>query len=145
MTEPREAHPDPYDTMPPEPPAGFTPTAYGEWDGDYETGRAYSPDPGEAEPNDPLTELTPPKNEAGSRIFVNRDSGTMIRILNEDDSYVRYAALDGTARTSMPRADYDKHFGSIFRPATAADLAGAFTSETDKPITPPKNVPEDWK
>ena len=124
-----ESHPtDPYADMPPEPADDFI------------------PDP--PLPNAMLTEVAPvdPKAEAEagtSGVFAHRETGTLIRIINMDDSYVRYALLDGTGRHSMPRAEYEESFGKWWRPATAEDLSKALRPEG--PVTLPKNLPSDWR
>jgi hypothetical protein len=133
--EERETFPDVYDdpAFPPEPAMGV------EWNWDpatnqftHPTGAVSEGDDGvlTEEPNEdlnlgPLTpDDEPPKDPHG--IYVNRESGAMIRIVNHDESLVRYVAIDGSFRNSMRRDEYERDFLKVWRPATAEDLATAF-------------------
>lgn len=152
--EEREHHPsDPYAddvlrTFPPEPGdqadwdwdpvRGWLPPGSGAGSSDVEVAEAPAP-------NDPLTPLAAPESALDeaqmSGVFVHRETGTMIRILSVDESWVRYAAIDGSGRNSMQRADYDENFAKWWRPAGGGDLQASF--KTDAPLVAPRNT-GDW-
>ncbi len=124
-------------TFPPEPSNGV------EWEWDpvqgftHPTGVLEGADEGRGLPDeDPnahlnLGELKPdeaPTDPTG--VFVHRETGRMIRIINSDESFVRYAALDGSSRNAMPRADYTRLFHKSWRPADGDDLQKAFAEKS---------------
>lgn len=131
--EERERFPsDPYadPNMPPEP--GFG--AEWEWDPvkgfTHPTSAVADGDEGlplpDEDPGPNLGELEKPDvvpNDGG--VFVHRETGTLIKITSVDPSYVRYAGLDGTGRTSITVADFNANFLKWWRPAEPADLQGA--------------------
>ncbi len=58
-------------------------------------------------------------------VFLNRDSGALIEILNVDEPWTQYRVLGALGGTmSIATAFYDSGFTTLWRPATPDDLAG---------------------
>ena len=74
-------------------------------------------------------------------VFVNRESGAVMRVVEVNDSYAHIAALDGSSKYAMPRAEYDSLFAKWFRPAVMSDL-GPMTDLSK--YAPPAEQADDW-
>jgi hypothetical protein len=80
-------------------------------------------------------------------IFAHRETGTLVRVKNVDESYAYYEVI-GTGEPgaivassySMPVAKYDAEFAESWRPATEDDLRAL---PTDDGFRPPANT-ADW-
>lgn len=75
-------------------------------------------------------------------VFVNRESGAVVRVKEVNDSYAHIESIDGTSRRyAMPRTEYDSLFAKWFRPAVMADLAPLTDMSKYKA---PAEKPDDW-
>lgn len=80
-------------------------------------------------------------------IFINRENGARCRVMAVDAGYAYLVIESGerSSRYSMPIAEYDgypsipveRHFTSLWRPATAEDLMGAEAPAAFRPPKPP--------
>lgn len=76
-------------------------------------------------------------------IYVNRESGALVKIGPVDDSYAQQVVLTGPAAGGlykMPIADYDQRFVEWFRPAGPSDLLAL----DDDSARPPANATPAW-
>lgn len=76
-------------------------------------------------------------------IYVNRESGALVKIGPVDDHYAQQVVVTGSAAGGsykIPIAEYDRTFVEHFRPAGPDDLVAL----DDPSVRPPANATPEW-
>src|SRR4051812_23138414 len=76
-----------------------------------------------------------------ARMFINKDSGALVRVDRVDASYAYLTVLATLpSHYAMPRVEYDNTFIHLFRPADTGEINAA-AEEAELPA----NAPDEWR
>lgn len=76
-----------------------------------------------------------------ARMFINKDSGALVRVDRVDASFAYITVLAKLPSTfAMPRREYDTTFIHLFRPAETGEIEAA-----EAELELPANAPASWR